>query len=91
MAIFSLSAIVIMPLALEILERISARPLSMTPVAVARIVLISLIPLAGDARARDTAATRASDRKVATVVARVLFPVALANRGPGSGNVGSDR
>jgi bile acid:Na+ symporter, BASS family len=77
-AIFSLSAIVIVPLALEILERISARPLSMTPVAVARIVLISsLLPLAAGMLVRATLPRlEPAIEKVATVVARVLFPVA---------------
>jgi BASS family bile acid:Na+ symporter len=78
-AIFSLTAIVTVPLALEILELIFARPLSMTPVAVARIVLISsLLPLAAGMLVRATwPRLEPAIEKVVTLIARVLLPVAV--------------
>ena len=78
-AIFSLSAIVTVPLALEILERAFAVPLSMTPVAVARVVLISsLLPLAAGMLVRATMPRlEPAIEKVVRLIAGVLFPAAV--------------
>jgi BASS family bile acid:Na+ symporter len=78
-AILSLSAIVTVPLALEILEYAFARPLSMTPVAVARVVLISsLLPMAAGMLVRATMPRLLPTiGKVVTLIAGVLFPVAV--------------
>jgi bile acid:Na+ symporter, BASS family len=76
---FSLSAIVTVPLALEILEHVFARPLSMTPVAVARIVFISsLLPLAAGMFVRAALPRlEPAIEKAVTLIARVLFPAAV--------------
>ena len=78
-AIFSLSGIMTVPLALEILEHVSGRPLSMAPSAVARIVFISsLLPLAAGMFVRAAMPRlQPAIERVATLIARVLFPVAV--------------
>jgi BASS family bile acid:Na+ symporter len=78
MAFLSLMAIVTVPLALEIFERISGRPLEMAPAVIARIVLIrSLLPLAaGMLVLALLPRVAAKSEKVVTLAAAILLPVA---------------
>jgi BASS family bile acid:Na+ symporter len=78
MAVLSVAAIVIVPLALEILELASGRPLAITPVAVARIVTIStLLPLAAGMLVHAIRPPlAASIERPVTLVGSILLPVA---------------
>src|SRR4030095_5839347 len=78
MAVLSVAAIVIVPLALEILELASGRPLAITPVAVARIVTIStLLPLAAGMLVHAIRPPlAASIERPVTLVGSTLLPVA---------------
>ena len=79
MAILSVLAIVVVPLALEILERVSGRPLSIAAGNVARIVLVtSLLPLAIGMVIRAYAPQLADSlEKVVGIVVRILLPLAV--------------
>jgi bile acid:Na+ symporter, BASS family len=79
MAVFGLAAVVTVPLALEILERIFGRFLSIPPYTVAGIVFIStLLPLAAGMSVRAIwPHLAASLERVVTLVARLLLPLAV--------------
>lgn len=80
MAILALLAIVMVPLALEVLERVLGRPLAMAPGGVARIVLIStILPLVAGMIVHAIAPHAAASMvKLVTLVAKgLLVPAAL--------------
>jgi bile acid:Na+ symporter, BASS family len=78
MATFGLLAIIIVPLAIEILARVSGRPLAIEPTVVARIVLTStLLPLAAGMVGRAIAPRLAATiERPITLAAQVLLVVA---------------
>jgi BASS family bile acid:Na+ symporter len=78
MAVFGLVAVVIVPLELEILERISGRFLAIPPYTVARIILVStFLPLAAGMFVHAVLPRLAAAmERVVMVVARLLLPVA---------------
>jgi BASS family bile acid:Na+ symporter len=77
--VFGLAAVVTVPLALEILERMFGRFLSIPPYTVAGIVFIStLLPLAAGMSVRAIwPHLAASLERVVTLVARLLLPLAV--------------
>ncbi len=79
MAILALLSILIVPLGLEILQRIFVRELTIAPSAVARVVLIAaLLPVAVGMALRAMLPTIAGRLETfATIVGRVLLPVSV--------------
>jgi BASS family bile acid:Na+ symporter len=80
MAVLALLAIVVVPLALAIFERVFGRPVAGTPtIAVARLVLLTtLLPLATGIVVRATMPRlAASIEKPIALVAKVLLPLAI--------------
>jgi bile acid:Na+ symporter, BASS family len=79
MATFGLLAIVMVPLALEILARVSGRPLAIDPVVVARIVLTStVLPLAAGMVARAIAPRLAAKIESPIMLAAQIWLVVAA-------------
>jgi BASS family bile acid:Na+ symporter len=79
MATFGLLAIVMVPLALEILARVSGRPLAIDPVVVARIVLTStVLPLAAGMVARAMAPRLAAKIESPIMLAAQIWLVVAA-------------
>lgn len=79
MALLSLLAIVLVPLALEIVERVFRRPLSMDPWPVAKLAVMStLLPLGAGVIVRRLLPRLAdSIQKPVTLIANILLPIAV--------------
>ena len=79
MALLSLLAIIVVPLSVEILERVFGRPFAMAPGAIAKVVLVmAVLPLAAGMVIRGVR-PKIADRieKPVSLVAKVLLPLAV--------------
>jgi bile acid:Na+ symporter, BASS family len=79
MALLSLLAIVVVPLSVEILERVFGRPFAMAPGVIAKVVLVmALLPLAAGMVIRAVLPKIAERiEKPVVLVAKVLLPLAV--------------